>query len=72
MRTTITINDTLFRSLKLHAAASDTSISRLVEEAIKHQLLEDFEDIDMAKQRQGEPELSFDGLVADLKAEGLL
>lgn len=72
MRTTITINDTLYRSLKMHAVASDTSVSDLVEEALKYQLLEDLDDIDSAKSRYDEPELSFEGLVSKLRDEGLL
>ena len=72
MRTTITINDTLFRALKIRAAETDETVSGLVEDAIKYQLLEDLEDSEDAKKRQGQPELSFDSLVADLKAEGLL
>lgn len=72
MRTTITINDTLFRSLKMRAAETDESISSLVEHAIAYQLLEDFEDIEDAAKRQAEPSYRFDDLVASLKAEGLL
>ncbi len=72
MRTTITINDKLFRALKIRAAETDETVSSIVEDAIKYQLLEDMEDIETAKKRQNEPTLSFDSLVAELKAEGLL
>lgn len=72
MRTTITINDTVFRSLKLRAAEMDESISKLVEDAVKYQILEDFEDIEDAGGRSKEPTHSFDDLVAQFKAEGLL
>lgn len=72
MRTTITINDKLFRTLKMRAAETDESISRLVEDAIKYQILEDFEDIEDAAMRHSEPSHSFDDLVAEFKAEGLL
>ena len=72
MRTTITINDKLFRSLKIRAAESDQSISALVENAIKYQVLEDYEDIEDAQKRSEEKEYSFDDLVVKYKAEGLL
>lgn len=72
MRTTITINDKLFRTLKLRAAETDESVSKLVENAVKYQILEDFEDIEDASKREFEPTHSFDKLVAQFKAEGLL
>ena len=72
MRTTITINDKLFRVLKIRAAETDESISQLVENAVKYQVLEDFEDIEDAVKRQEEPTHLFDDLVAQFKTEGLL
>lgn len=72
MRTTITINDKLFRALKLRAAETDESVSKLIEDAIKYQMLEDYEDIEDAVERNGEPTHSFNDLVAQFKAEGLL
>ncbi len=72
MRTTITINDKLLRTLKLRAADSDTSVSAIVEDAVKYQILEDFEDIEDAQKRSSEQEYSFDDLVKQYKAEGLL
>ncbi len=72
MRTTITINDKLFRTLKLRAAQSDRSISSLVEDAVKYQILEDIEDIEDAQARAAEKEDSFADLVKTYKAEGLL
>jgi len=72
MRTTITFNDKLYRALKLRAAESDENISALVEHAVKYQLLEDLEDLEDASHREAEPSLSFDKLVKQFKAEGLL
>ena len=72
MRTTITLNDKLFRALKMRAADSDNSISQLVEDAVKYQILEDLEDIEDAVKRESEPAYSFDDLVSQFKAEGLL
>ena len=72
MRTTITLNDKLYRALKVRAAESDSSVSSLVEQAVTNQLLEDLEDIEDAIKRQNEPTQSFDSLVKEFKAEGLL
>lgn len=72
MRTTITINDKIYRALKVRAAQTNESISALVEDAVKYQLLEDLEDLEDAKRRQNEPTASFDELVKEFKAEGLL
>ncbi|HSX02650.1 MAG TPA: hypothetical protein VLI05_05055 [Candidatus Saccharimonadia bacterium] len=72
MRTTITINDKLFHTLKLRAVEADESMSKFIEDAIKFQILEDFEDIEDAQARKAEPEYSFDDLVKQFKAEGLL
>lgn len=72
MRTTITINDKLMRALKIRAAETDESVSRLVEDAVKYQVLEDYEDIEDAKKREHEPAYSFGDLVKQFKAEGLL
>lgn len=72
MRTTINLNDKVYRALKVRAAESDSSVSAILEEAIVYQLLEDLEDIEDANMRRREPVESFDALVKDLKNEGLL
>lgn len=72
MRTTITINDKLYRALKLRAAESNVSVSAIIEDAVKFQMLEDLEDIEEAKKLENEPTHSFDELVAEFKREGLL
>lgn len=72
MRTTITLNDKLYRALKIQAAESNESISAIVEDALKYQLLEDLEDLQTVKERENEPTLSLDEFVKDLKADGLL
>ncbi len=72
MRTTITLNDKVFRALKLRAVETDESISKLVEDAVKYQLLEDLEDIEDAVKREKESVHSFDDLVSQFQAEGLL
>lgn len=72
MRTTITINNAIYRTLKHRAAETGETFSALVEEAIKHQLLEDLEDEEAIAARATEPAVSFDDFVKQLKADGLL
>lgn len=72
MRTTITINDKLLKVLKRRALDTDETVSALIEQAVANQLLEDFEDLESAAAREHEPTYSFESLVAEFKAEGLI
>jgi hypothetical protein len=72
MRTTVTINDSLFKALKQRALDSNETVSKLVENAVKYQILEDLEDIEDAKLRNKESGFSFSRLVSELKRDGLL
>ncbi len=72
MRTTLNINDKLYKSLKVHAASNGVTISSLLEEAIKNQILEDLEDLEIVKKRQNEPTMNYNDFVKELKADGLL
>jgi predicted DNA binding CopG/RHH family protein len=72
MRTTMTINDTLYLELKRRALESGLPVSSYVEDALKYQLLEDAEDLEAVKARVSEPTYSFDELVKEFKQEGLL
>lgn len=72
MRTTLTINDKLYKAIKLHAVRTNQPVSSVVESALTNQLLEDSEDLEDALDRMNEPALSFDDLVRTFKAEGLL
>lgn len=68
----MTINDKLYQLLKRRALDSGESVSALVEDALVGQILEDAADIEEAERRMKEPTLSYDELVRELKAEGLL
>ena len=72
MRTTITLKDSTYRTLKHRAAETGQTFSALAEEAIKNQLLEDLEDEEAISARAGEPSMSFDEFVKELKRDGLL
>jgi hypothetical protein len=72
MRTTITLNDKIYRALKIETAEFDASISSLIEVAVRNQLLEDLEDLRAVKDRGSEPEINFKTFVKELEAAGLL
>jgi plasmid stability protein len=72
MRTTITINDKIYKALRIRAAESGETVSRLVEDALKEQVLEDLDDLQTVKQRENETTIDFRTFVKELKADGLL
>lgn len=72
MRTTITLNENVYRTLKIRAAETNQTVSSLIEDAVKYQVLEDLEDGEAVRKRVSEPTESFDSFVAKMKADGLL
>jgi len=72
MRTTVTLNDKIYKALKIRAAESGESISSVIEDAVKEQVLEDLEDLQSVKERENESAIDFHLFVKELKADGLL
>ncbi len=66
-RATVYFDPEIHRALRLKAAATERSVSDLVNEAVKLTLREDAEDLQSFEQRRGGPLLSFDDVVKDLK-----
>jgi plasmid stability protein len=62
----------IHRALRLRAAASDQSISDMVNQAVKLTLAEDAEDLAAFGERKREPNLDFEQLVKALKRRGKL
>lgn len=56
--------------LKIKAAATSTSISELIDNAIRHELALDEEDLRTFDDRASEPTVSFEKVLKDLKANG--
>ena len=71
-RATVYFDAAIHRALRLKAAASDRSISDMVNDAVKAALAEDVEDLEAFEQREAEPSLSFESLVRDLRKRGRL
>lgn len=72
MRTTITLNDKIYKALKIRAAESGETISTMIEDAVKEQILEDLDDLLAVKEREDEPAIDFKNFVKELKADGLI
>jgi hypothetical protein len=69
-RTTIYLDPTLHRTLRLKAVAVSKSMSELINNAVKESLAEDFEDIDAFEERDQEPLISYDEMLKSLKKDG--
>ncbi len=69
-RATVYFDAFLHRALRLKAAETDRSISDLVNEAVRHSLAEDADDIAAFEAREKEPDYSFEDVVKDLKRRG--
>jgi hypothetical protein len=69
-RATVYFDPYLHRALRLKAAATDRSISGLVNDAVKAALAEDASDIEAFEIREKEPNYAFEDVVKDLKRRG--
>ena len=69
-RATVYFDPHLHRALRLKAAATDRSLSDLVNDAVRLSLAEDAADLEDCKNRVSEPELKFEDVVMELKRSG--
>lgn len=69
-RATVYFDPEIHRAIKIKAAITNRSISAFIDQAIKHELTEDEEDIRAFNERSLEPELSFEKVLKDLKSNG--
>ena len=71
-RSTIYFDPDLHRALRLKAAATDRSISDVVNEAVRQTLSEDAGDLEVFEKRRREPALDFEEVVLKLRRSGKL
>jgi plasmid stability protein len=69
-RATVYFDASVHQALRLKAAATDRSISDMVNDAVKAALAEDAEDLEAFDQRKTERSVSFESLVRDLRKRG--
>jgi len=71
-RTTVYLEQELHQALRLKAAVTDRSISELINEMVREGLTEDADDLKTIRERAGEPLISYEDLLEDLRAHGKL
>jgi hypothetical protein len=69
-RATVYFDPLLHRALRIKAAETETSVSDLVNEAVRAALSEDADDIEAFEVREAEPDYAFEDVVKDLKRRG--
>ena len=69
-KSTIYFDPQIHKALRLKAAETDSSVSDIVNKAIRLVFAEDAEDIAAFKERAYEPNLSFEEVLKDLKRRG--
>lgn len=71
-RATVYFEPALHKAMRLKAALTNRSISDIVNDAVRSALRDDQEDLAAFADRVGEPEISYEALLEDLKAHGRL
>jgi len=69
-RATVYFDSDLHKALRLKAASTETSVSDLVNRAVRQLLEEDREDLNAIEDRVAEPTITYEALLEDLKANG--
>lgn len=71
-RSTIYFDENLHKVLRLKAAETHRSVSDLVNEAVRHSLLEDQQDLAAFEARESESTVSYEAMLKELKSSGAL
>lgn len=72
VRSTVYLEADLHQALRLKAAHSHRSMSDIVNQAVRHALQEDEEDLAAVRSRKPEATLSYEEFLSKLKADGTL
>jgi len=71
-KSTIYFDPQIHKALRMKAAETDSSVSDIVNNAVRLTLSEDAEDIAAFEERANEPNLSFEDVLKDLRKRGKL
>ncbi len=71
-RATVYFESDVHRAVRMKAAALDTSISEIVNDALRRSLAEDADDLEAFEERRHEPSIDFETFVRSLKRRGKL
>ncbi len=69
-RATIYLDPQIHRAIKLKAVATEQSISEIVNEALRHELMEDQQDLEAIQNSIHEPSISYETALKKLKVDG--
>ena len=69
-RATVYFDPDVHKALRVKAANTETSVSDLVNRAVRQLLEEDREDLEAIAERLAEPTITYEALLKDLKANG--
>lgn len=69
-RATVYLDPDLHKALRLKAVETSTSVSELINKAIREAIVEDAEDITAFESRVAEPLISYDEMIKRLKKNG--
>ena len=69
-RSTVYFDPVIHQALRLKAATNHSSLSELVDEAVRLLMREDQEDLATINQRANEPEMSYEAMLDALKQDG--
>ena len=69
-RSTIYLEPKLHQALRIKALETSTSVSEIINNVVKEALAEDAEDLDAFSERAGEPTISYEKMLKELKANG--
>ena len=69
-RATVYFDPDIHKALKIKAAETSRSISDIIDDAVRHELLEDADDLQAFHDRAHEKTVSFEKVLKDLKAHG--
>jgi hypothetical protein len=72
VRSTIYFEAALHEALRRKAAIAHRSMSDIVNDAVREALQDDAEDLTAFVEREGEPPMSYEAFLAQLKTEGTL
>jgi len=71
-RATVYFDQQLHRALRLKAAETDSSVSEIVNDAVRQALSEDAEDLAAFRERAHEPRVPLEDVLRDMKKRGQL
>lgn len=71
-RATVYFDPAVHRALRLKSAATDRTVSDIVNDALRQSFAEDVADLAAARKRRREPSISFESAVKAMKRRGQL